>query len=80
MHQVPVGNFYILKFSVKDQNENRTSYTIIFWTCLLADPFWLQKINTGPHVLAYANTGCPENSYPKLIIYISELIMHTFRW
>jgi hypothetical protein len=38
--------------------------------------FWLRKINTCPDVLAYANIGCPENRYPKLIIYISELIIH----
>jgi len=28
-----------------------------------------------PHILAYVNTECPDDRYPKLKIYISELIL-----
>ena len=37
-------------------------------------PFWLRKITTDPHILADAHTECPDDRYPKLKIYISELI------
>jgi hypothetical protein len=33
---------------------------------LLADPFWLLKINKDPHILAHVNTECPKNRYPKI--------------
>jgi hypothetical protein len=39
-------------------------------TSSLADPFWLQKITTDPHILAHVN-----REYVKLNIYISDLIL-----
>jgi hypothetical protein len=42
---------------------------------LLAKPFWLRKITTDPHILTHVNTVRPYDSYPKLKIYISELIL-----
>jgi hypothetical protein len=44
-------------------------------TFLLANPFWLQKITTGPHILAHVNTECPDDRQPKLKICISELTL-----
>jgi hypothetical protein len=40
-------------------------------------PFCLQKITTDPHILADVNIECPNGIYPKLKIFISELIVHT---
>jgi hypothetical protein len=47
-----------------------------FLVFLLADPSWLWKITTEPHIFTYVNTGCPDKKYPKLKICISELIMY----
>ena len=33
---------------------------------LPADPFWLRKIATDPHILADRNIEGPEDKYPKL--------------
>jgi hypothetical protein len=43
-------------------------------TFILADPFWLRKITTDSHILAYVNMDCMDDRYPKLDIYTSELI------
>jgi len=45
---------------------------------LLADTFWFQKITVDPHILAHVNTMCLDDRYPKLNIYISELILHRY--
>jgi hypothetical protein len=37
---------------------------------LPADPFWLLKITTDPHILAHVNTECPKDRCSKLKIYI----------
>jgi hypothetical protein len=37
---------------------------------LLADPFWLRKLTTDPHILADVNIACPDDSRPKLKKYI----------
>jgi hypothetical protein len=47
---------------------------------LLADPFWLRKITTDPHILAHVNAECPDDKYPKLIIYISEMILDSYEY
>jgi hypothetical protein len=44
-------------------------------TSLLADPFWLRIIATDPHILADAHIKFPHDRYPKLKIYIKELIL-----
>jgi hypothetical protein len=44
-------------------------------TFLLAEPFGLQKINTDPYILTHVNTVRLDDKYPKLKIYISELIL-----
>ena len=33
------------------------------------------KITTDPHIFAYVNTECPDENYPKLNSYISQLIL-----
>jgi hypothetical protein len=45
--------------------------TVVFF----ADPFWFQKITVGLHILAHINIVRPEDKYPKLKIYILELIL-----
>ena len=47
---------------------------------LLADLLWLRKIITDPHILAHVNMECPDDSYPKLDIYISELILDSYEY
>jgi hypothetical protein len=47
---------------------------------LLAGPFWLRKIATDPHILAYVNIECPYDRYPKLNIYISDLILDSYKY
>jgi hypothetical protein len=42
---------------------------------LVADPFWLQKITTDPHIHIHVHTECPDDRYIKFKIYISELTM-----
>ena len=31
------------------------SHSSVSQTCMLADPFWLRKITTDPHILAHVN-------------------------
>jgi hypothetical protein len=38
------------------------------------------KNNQGPHILAQVNIGCPDNTHPKLKIYISELIVDRYEY
>ena len=52
----------------------------VFQTFLPVDPFCLRKIITDPHILADVNTGCPDDRYPKLKIYISELIFDNYEY
>jgi len=40
-------------------------------TFLLAEPIWLRKITTDPHILTHVSTVRPDDRYPKLKIYIS---------
>ena len=47
-------------------------------TFLLAEPFLLRKITTDPHILAYVNIHCPDDTHAKLKIYISELILDRY--
>jgi hypothetical protein len=47
---------------------------------LLVDPVWLRKITTDTHILALANTDSPDDRYPKLKIYISELILDSYEY
>jgi hypothetical protein len=47
---------------------------------LLADPFWLQKITMDPYILAHINIECPDDRYPKLKIYISRLILGSYKY
>ena len=42
---------------------------------LLASSFWLRKITTDPHILAYLNTKCPDDRYPEEKICIWGLIL-----
>jgi hypothetical protein len=40
-----------------------------------ADPFWLRHLTTGHHIPAHVTEQRPDKWYPKLKIYISELIL-----
>jgi hypothetical protein len=44
---------------------------------LLADPFRFRKITTDPHIVADVNIECPDERYPKLNTYFSELILES---
>jgi len=55
-------------------------YFSVSQTLLLADPFCFRKITTDPHILAHVNVECPDDSYPKLKIYVSELISHSYKY
>jgi hypothetical protein len=54
--------------------------TLIQYTTKLlrADPFWLRKITTNPHILAHVNRECADDKYPKLKILKSELILDSY--
>jgi hypothetical protein len=43
-------------------------------------PFGFGKKNTDPPSIAHINTGCSDNTYPKLKIYISELILDNYEF
>jgi hypothetical protein len=49
-------------------------------TLLLADPFWLRKIITDPHILAQVNIERPDDRWPKLKMYVSELILDSYEY
>jgi hypothetical protein len=49
-------------------------------TFLLSDPLWLRKITTDPHILADVNTECPDDRYPKLKMYMCELILDSYEY
>jgi len=55
-------------------------YNSVSQTCLLADPFWLRKITTDPHIVADVDIGCQDDRYPKLEIYISEQISDSHQY
>ena len=54
------------------------AYRSVSQTFLLADPFWFLKITTDPHILAQVHIECPDGTYPKVKMYISELILSRF--
>jgi len=45
---------------------------------LLADPFWIRKITTDPHIIAHVSIVWADARYPKLKIYISEQILDMY--
>jgi len=47
---------------------------------LLADSFLAPKITTVPQTFAESNMKCPHETYPKLRIYISELILDSYEY
>jgi len=40
----------------------------------------LLKIITDPRIVVYVNIVCPDDRYPNLYIYISELILNSFEY
>jgi len=38
------------------------------------------NITTDPHTVAESNTKCPKETYPKLKIYISELVIGSYQY
>jgi hypothetical protein len=55
-------------------------YSNVSQTFLLADPFWLRKITTDPHILAHVNIVCPDDGCPKLKTVISALISDSYEF
>jgi hypothetical protein len=45
-----------------------------------AELFWLRKLTTEPHVIADVIIACLGKNYPKLKIYISELILDNYEF
>jgi hypothetical protein len=43
-------------------------------------PLWFQGITKDPHVVTHVNIECPDARYPKLNIYISELILDSYEY
>ena len=43
-------------------------------------PFWFRKITTDPHIIAQVNIDCPDDMNPKLYIYLSELILYSYKY
>ena len=56
-------------------NEGTNILKLVAQNHLFADSFWLQIITTDSYVLAVVNIEWPDERHPKLIIYISELIL-----
>jgi hypothetical protein len=52
----------------------------LFPKMFCADPFSLRKITTDPHILAQVNVKCPDERYPKLDIFIAELILGSYEY
>jgi hypothetical protein len=50
-----------------------------FPNVLLADPFWLLKIKTDPHIFAHLNIECPDDSHPKFKNLYLRLILYSIR-
>jgi hypothetical protein len=46
----------------------------------LSDPFWLRKMTTDSHILAYVNTECPDDRYPELNMCIPELTVDSYQY
>jgi hypothetical protein len=44
------------------------------------NPFGFRKITTYPYILLRVNIGCPDDRYPKLKIYIPELILDSYEY
>jgi hypothetical protein len=61
---------------------NNVTYTLgqCFPNFFLADPFCLRKITTDPHILAHVNMKYPDDRYPKLKIFISEVILDSYEY
>ena len=57
-------------------------YINVSQTFLFTDLYRLRRITTNPHilVLAHVNIACPGDRYPKLTIYISELILDSYKY
>ena len=55
-------------------------YASVSQTSLLADPLWLQKITTDPHILVHINTECADDRYSKIKHYISEAILDSYEY
>jgi hypothetical protein len=53
----------------------RIAYSSDSQTFLVADPFWLKKITTDPHILAPVNIECTDEGYANLKIYLSQLTL-----
>ena len=46
---------------------------MIFPTFWFVEPFWTRKLTTDPLIFAHVNIVGPDDGYPQLKTYISEL-------
>jgi hypothetical protein len=62
------------------QSGAQIKQTSVSRTSLFADVFWLRKLTTDPHILAHVSIDCLDDMYPKLNIYISELVLDRYEY
>ena len=53
---------------------------VVFLKLFLVKHFWLRKLTTDSHILAHVNTEYPGDRYPKLNIYVSEIILDSYEY
>ena len=58
----------------------QTVYSSVSQTVVCMNPFWHRKISTDRRILDRVNIECPDDMYPKLKIYISELILDCYKY
>jgi len=49
---------------------------IVSQTVFIVDPFWLREITADTHILANINIESPDDRCTKLIVCVSEQILH----
>jgi hypothetical protein len=52
-----------------------TNTIYLYFPYFCSGPFWHGKINMDTHIFVQVNIVCPVKRYPKLNIYISEMIL-----
>jgi hypothetical protein len=57
-----------------------TEYSSVSQTFMTADPSWVKKITTDPHILIHIDMQCADDKYAKLKIYISDLVSYSYKY
>ena len=73
-------DFRTLLYLILLYHLDKTILSKYFRKSLLANPFWLRKITTDPHILVHVNVEYRDDRDPKLKIYISELILDSYEY